>query len=395
MNPYLIMSFLYLALAALVAVDASLTSWNVFAPFASLRWLRIHFITIGAVTEAMFGVVPVVAAIRAGRPRPPVRWDIWLVVNAGFLVLLVGIPLVSEALIAAGGGLVAVAAALLIRHLLDLRRDQPHSVSTRFYLVGLAYLVVGVVVGTGLWLGWSEPLNIAVPIEVHIHANNWGFMSMVFAGLLIDIYPRVSGKSLAWPDSTRPIFWLMSLGALGLVLGPWTQSNLFSVPGLLAHLTGTIWMVLNIVRPVWGDRKNWSPGMWHLTTSYVWILAPVLVAPLIITGVPGFPGVGIEQNAPQALIYGWVLQFGYAVLPYFFARFLLPDEPAELGGSRLSLVAVHAGGVALWSSIFITTFQSELHGVAYALWAVSAIPILLQLRRIVVRAFSERSALAT
>jgi hypothetical protein len=31
--------------------------------------------------------------------------------------------------------------------------------------------------------------------------------------------------------------------------------------------------------------------------------------------VSGCPGAGIEQNAPQALIYGWVLQFGYALLP--------------------------------------------------------------------------------
>lgn len=38
------------------------------------------------------------------------------------------------------------------------------------------------------------------------------------------------------------------------------------------------------------------------------IFIPVPVAPLIILGVPGFPGVGIEQNAPRALIYGWVLQ---------------------------------------------------------------------------------------
>ena len=63
-----------------------------------------------------------------------------------------------------------------------------------------------------------------VPIEVHIHANNWGLMSLVFAGLLIDLYPQFTGRELAWPRSVKAIFWLMSWGALGLVLGPWTGS---------------------------------------------------------------------------------------------------------------------------------------------------------------------------
>jgi len=71
----------------------------------------------------------------------------------------------------------------------------------------------------------------------------------------------------------------------------------------------------------------------------------VLVAPLIILKVPGFPGAGIEQNAPQALTYGWVLQFGYALLPYILARALL-------------------------------------HGTAYAFWLVSLVPILVQLWQI-------------
>lgn len=389
MNPFLIMGLLYLALAALVAVDASLTSWNILEVTGALRWLRIHFITIGAVTQALFGLMPLIATARSGLPRPAVRWDIWLIVNTGLIVLLVGIPLVNEPLIIAGGVLVAVAAALLVRQLLTSRvgpGQRERNDSSRFFVVGLAYLLLGVLIGTGLWLGWSGPLRVAVPIEVHIHANNWGFLSMVFAGLLIEIYPRVTGRSFAWPGSTTAIFWLMTAGALGLVLGPWTQSNLFSVPGLLMHLTATIWLVLNVVRPIWSERKRWTPGMWHLTTSYIWILAPVLVAPLIITGVPGFPGIGIEQNAPQALIYGWVLQFSFAVMPYLFARTLLPDEPAELGGSWLSLAAVHAGAIVLWASIFLTGLQSELHGLAYALWAIATVPILQQMAQILLTA---------
>ena len=118
-----------------------------------------------------------------------------------------------------------------------------------------------------------------------------------------------------------------------LVLGPWVQSTWFTVPGILLHLSATGWLLLNVITPLKGERRAWGPGLWHLLTSYVWIVAPVLVAPLIILKVPGFPGAGIEQNAPQALIYGWGLQFAYALLPYIFPRFFLPNEPAKLGGT--------------------------------------------------------------
>jgi len=177
---------------------------------------------------------------------------------------------------------------------------------------------------------------------------------------------------------------MLTIGALGLVLGPWVKSNWFSVPGIILFLAATFWLLLNVIKPLWGDKEAWSqPGIWHLVMAYFWIMAPVLVAPLIILEVPGFPGVGIEQNAPQALIYGWVLQFGYAFIPFFFYRMFLPHEPARLGGSWFSLVTVNLGGFFLWASIFLLDYQAALHGAAYLFWTLSLIPIVLTLWRIV------------
>jgi hypothetical protein len=208
-------------------------------------------------------------------------------------------------------------------------------------------------------------------------------MSLVFAGLIVDLYPGFTGRQLARPRSIRPIFWMMVLGALGLVLGPWTKSNWFSVPGVALHLSATIWLLLNMITPLIGERRAWTPGLLHLVTSYTWIVTPVLMAPLIIFGVPGFPSAGIEQSAPQALIYGWVLQFGFAIVPYMFRRAFLPDGPARLGGTWLSLIAAHLGGIFLWASIFISAYQAPLHATAYTLWALSALVIVAELWRIV------------
>lgn len=396
LNPYLLMSALFVSMAVLGAVDNALGQFSIIPAYNGIRWLRIHFITLGAVTEALFGLVPTLVAARKGKEAPPVRWDVWLALNAGLITLLVGIPLVNEALIVTGGTLIFVAVSMLINQLSNMGATPPHlkaGVGRPFYIAGLIYLLLGIIIGSGLWFGWGDALRIAVPIEVHIHANSWGFMALMFAGLFIDLFPTAIGKEWPWPRAITPIFWLLVVGALGLVLGPWVKSNWFTVPGLVMHMAGTIWLLTGVIKMLAGDR--WPVGAWHMITSYFWFFAPVLVAPMIILKVPGFPGAGIENNAPQALIYGWVLQFGYALLPYVFTRVFLSDQKAQLGGNWFSLVAVHVGGALFWAGIFLTDLQGALHGTAYTLWVLSMLPIVVQLWQIVQRTMKQQTSRLT
>ena len=395
LNPYFLMTLLFAALAILAALDSSLTSLNLLPWFNGLRWLRVHFITLGILVETTFGVMAALVAARSQQSKPKTRWDIWLLLNAGILTLMVGIPLVNAALIITGGTLVFIAASLLLKQLFDLRgygsaRLALPQNGRKFYLAGLGFLLLGIFVGTGLWQGWPQALQMRAPLEVHIHANNWGFMSLVFAGLLVDLYPGFAGRPLAWQRSPGPIFWMLTLGASALVLGPWFKQEAFTVIGIVFFIAATIWLLLNLIKPLVNTRAIWTrPGIWHLITAYAWILVPVLVAPLILMQVVGFPGAGIEQNAPQALIYGWVLLFGIAIVPYLVARAFLPEQPAELGGSWWSLIAIHVGGLFLWASIFLQAEQATLQGVAYIFWTLALIPLALALWRIV-RAGSAR-----
>jgi len=360
MIPYFIMAILYLAMAFLAALDMSLIGLRILPWFNGMVWLRVHFITLGVLTQVIFAIMPVLVAIRYHLPRPKFRWEIWLLLNLGIVTLLLGIPPVNGMLIFSGGTLIFVATILLMKQLVQMRpHDQPQKAAEqiyagrKFYIAGLSYFLLGIIVGTGLWLGWAEPLHISVPKEVHIHANNWGLMSLVFAGLIVDLYPVWAKRPLANPKSVTAIFWLMTLGAFGLIFGPWFANTTLLVTGLLLHLASSLWLLFNVIKPLWGDRKAWTLGLWHVVLSYFWLLAPILIAPLVavLFKVEGNTISTIEDNAPQVLIYGWLLQFSFALVPYFFMRLFLPDEPARLGGTRFSLVAVNLGSAFLWVGI--------------------------------------------
>ncbi len=390
--PYFLMMLLYLFVAVLAALDASLISFELLPWFNGVRWLRIHFITLGMVTQVIFGALPVLVAARRKLPRPATRWDIWLSLNVGLIVLLAGIPSVNQILIFTGGTLIFIAATLLAGQLWGMRSGdaQPLGQSVKFYVTGLLYLLLGIIVGAGLWLGWSGPLRIQVPLEVHIHANNWGFLSLVFAGLIIDMIPLLSGQPLASVRTINTIFWSMTLGALGLVIGPWLGGALWvTVPGLVLHIVATVWLLGLLVRGLARAGQLRTAGAWHLVTAYVWILLPVFTAPFILLNVPGFVGGDIEATAPQALIYGWVLQFGYALIPFLVQRYLLRESKAGLGGNWFSLLAVNVGSALVWTSIFVVPLRSNLHGTAYLFYVLSLAPIALQVGRMVYRRFHD------
>lgn len=217
--PYLLVILIYAAIGLLSAADASLVSLNLLGAFPALRWVRVHFITLGILSQAVFGLLPILTAALSKKPRPAMRWDIWLLLNAGMVTLIAGMAGMVQPIILAGGVMVFVAVILLIVQLANLRGAA--SSSQKFYLTGLGFLLVGIIIGTGLFLGWSGPLMIQIPLETHIHANTWGFMSLAFAGLLVDLAPSLMGRPLASSKVITFIFWAMAVGAFALVVAPW------------------------------------------------------------------------------------------------------------------------------------------------------------------------------
>ncbi len=387
MRPYLLMAVLYLSLAAVTALAAALQIIDVIPFFSGLRWLRVHIITLGGLTQLAFGVLPTLAARRHGEGQPRTRWDIWLTLNLGLLILMIGIPLVNNVLIITGGSLVFTAAGLLVYDLVRLWRSQParpiQQVDEQpevrpFYVAAVSFLLVGILAGTGLWFGWGPALGIAAPIEVHVHSNLWGFTALLLAGLITQLYPALTGTSVAWKKLVAPSFWGMAIGATGLVAGPWMEVNALTVGGLVAHSLATAALLANWATPIKRKLTPKSPGLLHILLAYVWFFFPVVVAPLIVFRM-GETANEISGSGGPILIYGWILPILYALLPYFLQRWLRPDQPAKAGGTWASLLLIQAGSIVFWVSLFVTTGQSTLRAAAYGLWLASLVPVLYQL----------------
>ena len=115
--PYLITTLLYIVVALLSAVDVSLISLNFLNVFVALRWMRVHFVTLGVLSQMLFGVLPNLVASVSNKPRPAMRWDIWLLVNAGLVTLVAGFAGMTQIMIFVGGTLIFIAASLLLLQL--------------------------------------------------------------------------------------------------------------------------------------------------------------------------------------------------------------------------------------------------------------------------------------
>lgn len=397
-NPYLLMSLFYFSLAVIATFGSALVSAEVVSTVGSMRWFQVHFITLGMFTQAVLGVLPGAVAGRAGLRAPRTRWDIWLVLNAGLLALLVAVPLVDRPMMVAGGSLVMIAIALVAWQLIRLHRgasappSRPVAGARAVWSYGaaLGFLLLGAFIGTGLWLGWSRWLHLPAPKEVHVHSMLWGFGSLLLARFLVQLVQVPEDEQRGWQRSVTATFWLMFAGALGLTLGPWLESGPLQAAGLAAHTAGTLWLLIQWVRGQRRARAFALPSALHLVTAYFWQMVTVVAAPLVVFMPDGVIARQVATQGGPILVYGWLLQYSYALIPFLFSVTLQPDRRPTLGGSWLGLVAGHAGTALYVAGLLAADVRPALHTAGYALWAISAMPVVVALWRLLQTSLESR-----
>ncbi|QCC60147.1 cbb3-type cytochrome c oxidase subunit I [Natrinema thermotolerans] len=317
-DPFILMAGVYLTVGLLAAIGTLTVEAGLLEPLPRLRWVTVHFVTIGGLTQAVFGALPAFVAARSTRRRSSAgrsRWLQWVSVNAGYPLLLVGMTRGST--ITAGAGAVLVLGALLslLVTVFRLPSSTVAAGSARYFRTAPWFLVVGILAALGMLFGVHGPGGYFGSLEAHVHANVWGFLALVVAGVLLTVLPELLGTDRRFPRARAVTYWGLTIGAAGLVVGPWTARHELTIGGLVIYVVGTGALLASVVGTYRHSDRQQDSRIALVLGAYFWLLVPVPIAPFVLLFPTAVPAAAIERAAINGLVFGWLLQLAMAFLP--------------------------------------------------------------------------------
>jgi len=398
-NPFLVMAGLYLVVGLAAVIGRLAVDAGVVDVLPRLRWVTIHLVTIGGMTQALFGTLPSLASdedaegIDSDSTGSSVsdarrRWLQWLSLNAGYPLILIG--MVAGNTVTALVGATAVLGALF--SLLKTVYGTSAAVgSGRFFRTAPWFLVVGILAAFGMLTNVHGPGGYFGSIEAHVHANVWGFLALVAAGVLLTVLPRLLDVDLRYPRLRRVTYWGLTIGAGGLVAGPWLARHALTIGGLLVYVVGTVALLANVVGTYRASERAHPRRFALVLGAYLWLAFPVPWAPLVLLYPDTVPGAAIELAAIDGLVFGWMLQLAMAFLPLVVVA--TKRESGSLPGAMRSaserigrpswpqVGSVNAGMVLLWATAFplFSGVEATLTFGGYLLIAAAWVPFVVEL----------------
>jgi len=394
-NPFIVMAGLYLTVGLAAVVGTLAVESGLIESLPRLRWVLIHLVTIGGLTQAVFGVLPsLVTATDASARRPADgrRWLQWLALNAGYPLLLLGMATGATAVAVTGGTIVLGALGLLLSTVFRTTGRAPDRRISRYYRLAPWFLVVGILAAFGMLLGIHGPGGYFGSLEAHVHANVWGFLALIVAGALFTLLPALLEAELRYPRLVSVTFWGLTIGVVGLVAGPWLGRHEVTILGLGSYVVGTGALLANVVGTYRRSDRSHSRRIALVLGAYLWLAFPVPWAPFVLLFPDAVPAGAIEIAAINGLIFGWMLQLAMAFLPVVAAAFAQPvadrgvveavtavaaehPQPSwiQVGSVNLGMLALWLTPVPVLGGLTASTTLAgfALIAVAWALFVVS------------------------
>ncbi|UPV76934.1 cbb3-type cytochrome c oxidase subunit I (plasmid) [Halorussus limi] len=384
-NPFVVMAGLYLSVGLLAVAGKLSVESGLIESLPRLRWLTIHFVTIGGMTQALFGFLPSLTDSIGGTERSvdgTSRWWQWLLLNAGYPLILIGMATSSTTTAVAGATIVLGALGLLIVTIYRTSR-RGHDL-LRYYRVAPWFLVIGILAAFGMLLNIHGPGGYFGSIEAHVHANVWGFLALIVAATVLTLLPALFETELRFPQLVPVTFWGVTLGAVGLVAGPWLARHELTMLGLAIYVIGTIGLLVNIVGTYHSSDYRRPKQLGLVLGGYLWLVFPVPWAPLVLLFPDTVPAGPIEIAAINGLVFGWMLQLAMAFLPVvtLASGRSTADDLVEIvtsvagditQPSWIQVGSVNVGMFALWLTAFpsIDPIAETLTLGGYALIAIA------------------------
>ncbi len=300
--------------------------------FPVSRWLMVHLLVLGAVTNAILVWSSHFAAALLRLPEPATRRaeaGRLVVLNAGAVTVVAGVVAGRWPLVLVGGTAVALA---VLWHVVSLLRRMRASLPSRFrhtlryYVAAGLLLVVGVTFGVTMTHNGISELWFGRLVVAHALTNLLGWIALTIIGTLVTLWPtmlrtRIVDGAEVVARRVLPVL----VGSLTVaVAGALAGMRVVVAAGLLGYLAGVVlWC-----RPALAEARVRPP------TSFATL--SVVVAPLWLIGSLATLVVTLLVTDDPAQV---VSRAGWLTAPVL-AGFVLP----VLLGALSYLVPVVIGG---------------------------------------------------
>lgn len=275
------------AAGAAVAVANGVDSW------AWGRWLALHLVFVGGISQLVIGASQFFAGAFLATDPPPrglIRAQLagW---NAGAVGLAIAVPAGSEMLTRLAAACLVATLAAYAAGLVGMRRRSLGSApwASRWYLLGAAFLAVGIVAGAMLATGvaWRHG-NL---LGAHMALNLGGWFGTAIVGTLHTFYPSLTGSRLRFPRLQLPTFAAWAAGIAALTVGYGFSVEAPALAGWLLLLLAAILLALNLAGSLLAASRRLSLPARLVGAAQLLLIAGLLVAATEALG----------AGAPQAL----------------------------------------------------------------------------------------------
>lgn len=353
--------FYLLAMMSLLAFDATFS----YQEFSIAGW--IHLYLLGFVMIIIFGamaqLIPVV--LEVGHAVVDLYYVILPLLGIGTVVMVGGFW-INPILLTYGGLLVLISMIIFaFEALVTLKKTERKSLTVKTVLVSNAYLLLGILTGFTIALGFSGAVSIDTDsfIKAHVYAVLGGFVLLTIMGLSLTLIPMFS---LAHGFDETPIkkgFNIISLGVGAVFIGALLGENLVQLLGYLITMVGVV-LYLYQIYIIYELTVRKEMDIW--AKSLIFAFASLIIS--LFLGAISLLGMG--NNWLHASVWFYMVGFIgfiinghlYKIVPFlvWFERFspLVGKEPVPMFGQMypkdkaemlfwFSSIGTVLGGIAL------------------------------------------------
>ncbi len=310
LRPTDLLGAFFLCAIAFMVAGAALAIANAIDGWAWGRWLALHLLFIGGISQLILGASQFFAGAFLATDPPPrtlVRAQLgcW---NLGTVCLAIAVPerlpaltFIGAALLVCGLGLYAAGLRAMSRRALN---RAPWA--SRWYLLAAAFLAPGIAAGVAMANGYAWTHGRL--LDAHMALNLAGWFGAAIVGTLHTFFPSLARTQLRLPRLQGPAFAAWAAAVAALAFGYGFAVDGLAVAGLVALTAAAALLLANIVGTAAGARTPLSLPPRLVAAGQVFLLAGLLVAAAVAIGSgPDQALVGSTRAAVATLLVaGWI-----------------------------------------------------------------------------------------